>query len=628
VHLGTINAVISITFSDVQGGKEAFGGDETAIADSTYRNNINADPFFVNPVNGDYRLANGSPCIDAGTADGAPDTDIEGNRRPFGAVADIGAYENNDVQVVDDRIIYVDETNRGEEDGSEAKPFNTIQEGIDAAESGNTVQVAAGTYSGPIEFKDGIVLQGAGREVTIIIADEGESVIDVTDVGVGTIDGFTIDAREIIEDTIALDRSVVAITNNIITGAESSGIFAQSSAPTIAGNELVKNMSAGIHLNQSDAIVMGNVIKENGWVGILCEVRANATITDNEITLNGSHGIALSQFSEPKIQNNQIVNNGEKGIHAEGASGTIEDNFISQNSIGIGGSAADMTIHKNTIVENLGDGIQIDRSNPIISQNEIRGNQGHGILLENSSGGSVNDNTIAENGDHAVFISQASPTIEGNTVTDNAGDGVYCAGGSNPTIVNNTLSFNRANGIGVNRDENGEAGATIRGNRIIGNTIYGISVLSTAHGSVVITGNEISENINSGISLLDDGEIVTTSAQIVSNQIINNGSSGIENHRGSAYIRGNLITGNFDNGVWIKNEETTPDLGTATDFIDRGITSERRHIGEHEYHHCNNSVISSERPLWVCKYFGQHRPRYFQPFAMRVYCCDAHFRCR
>jgi hypothetical protein len=50
--------------------------------------------FIVVPP--DYRLRTGSPAIDAGTSEGAPTTDIEGNDRPCGAGVDIGAYESGD----------------------------------------------------------------------------------------------------------------------------------------------------------------------------------------------------------------------------------------------------------------------------------------------------------------------------------------------------------------------------------------------------------------------------------------------------------------------------------------------------------------------------------------------------
>ncbi|MBQ6616351.1 MAG: carboxypeptidase regulatory-like domain-containing protein [Thermoguttaceae bacterium] len=58
-----------------------------------------ANPLFRNASAGDYYLMAGSPCIDAGTSDGAPETDITGAPRandPYSGregVVDIGAYE-------------------------------------------------------------------------------------------------------------------------------------------------------------------------------------------------------------------------------------------------------------------------------------------------------------------------------------------------------------------------------------------------------------------------------------------------------------------------------------------------------------------------------------------------------
>lgn len=46
---------LAITYSDIEGGFQGAG-------------NIDADPLFVNPQGGDYRLAAGSPCIDAGNS--------------------------------------------------------------------------------------------------------------------------------------------------------------------------------------------------------------------------------------------------------------------------------------------------------------------------------------------------------------------------------------------------------------------------------------------------------------------------------------------------------------------------------------------------------------------------------
>jgi hypothetical protein len=71
--------------------------------------NIDADPFFVNPTNGDYRLRSGSPCRDTGQNAALPpdlgDLCLDGNRtetlprdlrmkaRIEGTSVDMGALE-------------------------------------------------------------------------------------------------------------------------------------------------------------------------------------------------------------------------------------------------------------------------------------------------------------------------------------------------------------------------------------------------------------------------------------------------------------------------------------------------------------------------------------------------------
>lgn len=68
------------TYSCVQGGYTGEG-------------NTAEDPQFVDVANGDLRLLPTSPCVDAGTDNDAPDTDITGVVRPQGAGYDMGAYE-------------------------------------------------------------------------------------------------------------------------------------------------------------------------------------------------------------------------------------------------------------------------------------------------------------------------------------------------------------------------------------------------------------------------------------------------------------------------------------------------------------------------------------------------------
>ncbi|MCL2104889.1 MAG: DUF5123 domain-containing protein [Kiritimatiellaeota bacterium] len=62
--------------------------------------NIEADPLFVDAANGDYRLLEDSPCIDAGSNDYVYwDDDLDGSPRIHNGMVDMGAYEFSPVLI-------------------------------------------------------------------------------------------------------------------------------------------------------------------------------------------------------------------------------------------------------------------------------------------------------------------------------------------------------------------------------------------------------------------------------------------------------------------------------------------------------------------------------------------------
>lgn len=72
-----------VNYSDIEGGYPGVG-------------NINADPHFVDAASGDYHLAAGSPCLDAGDPTFVPvfnPSDMDGDPRVMGVDVDMGADE-------------------------------------------------------------------------------------------------------------------------------------------------------------------------------------------------------------------------------------------------------------------------------------------------------------------------------------------------------------------------------------------------------------------------------------------------------------------------------------------------------------------------------------------------------
>jgi predicted outer membrane repeat protein len=93
---GYTPANITMGYSNIQGGADNIGGNPNYYIINWLEGNINSDPLFTNPENGDYTLQSDSPCIDAGTAyfewEGGVLVDMSEDEY-YGSAPDMGAYE-------------------------------------------------------------------------------------------------------------------------------------------------------------------------------------------------------------------------------------------------------------------------------------------------------------------------------------------------------------------------------------------------------------------------------------------------------------------------------------------------------------------------------------------------------
>jgi len=168
-------ANVVISYSCVQGWTGLLGG----------VGNFGDDPCFVDPNGGDntvgtedddLRLLLDSPCIDTGDNTAVPPsvlTDLDGNPRVIGGIVDMGVYEFCGPIYVDDDA--PNDPGPGDpqvsdpiENGTDAHPFDTIQEGINAAKDGYTVLVRQGSYSEP---GTGNSIDFLGKNITLTSED-------------------------------------------------------------------------------------------------------------------------------------------------------------------------------------------------------------------------------------------------------------------------------------------------------------------------------------------------------------------------------------------------------------------------------------------------------------------------
>ncbi|MHC4645113.1 MAG: right-handed parallel beta-helix repeat-containing protein [Planctomycetota bacterium] len=375
-------------------------GDQTGI-----NGNISADPMvgiaLPEPFTC-YESHPNSPCIDAGGNGHLPAwlvSDYDGTSRVVNGTVDIGPQEYDAIAVPQD--------------------FNTIQEAINAAQSGDEIIVSPGFYRENVNFLDkNIMLRSINP-------------LDANCVAETIIDGNESDSCIKILSGQNQSTAVAGLRLQNGRGEFGGGIYIDNGAgPVIMCNFITSNYAhrygGGIdsrHDCRSKIIcntIIDNYANDCGG-GIHNGAYSACLIQDNKIVSNSArlNGGAIYSFnySDIRILNNEIVRNtasGGGGVYQWDGGGIVEGNKFIENA-----------------VTNTGGGISMLASRTLISNNLVcanRAREGAGILIWSGGSCKVINNTVVAN------------------VSDEAGAGITVAYNVHCPIMNNIISSNGSGG--------------------------------------------------------------------------------------------------------------------------------------------------------------------------------------
>jgi parallel beta-helix repeat protein len=179
-----------------------------------------------------------------------------------------------------------------------ADPFG-ITRALAIAHPGDTIEVPAGQYLGPIALKSGVDVVASGD---VLVRQDPASAVDTAAVVARSVHGVRVKGLQILSDAthplrtgILIEDSSIEIDDSDISGAEGAGVRI---------------------LGASQGELLGNFIHGNAGAGVAIEGVSTTRLSGNHMEKNGLSasaphgGLEIASTARPSLMNNVVTGNG------------------------------------------------------------------------------------------------------------------------------------------------------------------------------------------------------------------------------------------------------------------------------------------------------------------------------
>lgn len=366
-----------------------------------------------------------------------------------------------------------------------------IQDAINAAFDGDTIQVSPGVYFERVNVTKSVTLLGLDSGTTVIDGFGNGSVVHVKANNVA-ISGFTI--RNGFRGIHLSSVSGGTVSGNVVTSNSGYGIrLFNSVGVSITGNTASYNYR-GISLSSN---VVGNTISQNTLLGNVYGIRlfnssantvmmntvfnnnrgisiGNASnynvVRDNTVALNTDYGIRVTLSTGNALTGNRLTDNREGIDLFRSRSNVLRQNIMSGTgyNFGVDGDSLEDFLHdidtSNTVNSKpihylIGlSGLTINpttfpsigylglvNSNSIFVADLTLTSNIQGLLFAYSLSSSITNVRASGNFQGILLVGSSGNTLSDNTVSSNGHYGIFLHSSGNNLLRNNIMTGNRFN---------------------------------------------------------------------------------------------------------------------------------------------------------------------------------------
>ena len=305
---------------------------------------------------------------------------------------------------------------RLEADGS--GEYATLEEAVQAAPSGGSIFLGAGTYTleQPLDIDKPLRLVGADADRTEVVSEAEGYVVRYIGDGVFAAEDITFRHEgDAVADVVVVEMGEIALSNcsfvgavsqDALNGDRSAGLLIQGETTGIVEGCTATENGDGIRVADSAEVTLKRNLCADNIVGITFSDNSGGIALDNHSSWNSYIGIEVSGSTQPTLEHNWCNSNMAGGIVFTSDAGGVA--------------------RLNQCSENAGAGIMVlFQAEPTLERNTFTDNSWAGIYYSGSSGGVAFQNDCS-GGDHGIEVGgQAQPTLDRNLCTDNALSGIY-----------------------------------------------------------------------------------------------------------------------------------------------------------------------------------------------------------